>query len=466
MSSEKPWGGRFSKATDQLVEAYTASISFDYRLAAEDIAGSIAHARMLGKQGIIEQAEADQIIAGLRRIEQEIIAGEFHYSVALEDIHMNIERRLIELIGPVGGKLHTARSRNDQVALDMHMYLKKQVKQLAFHLADLVKAFIAKADENVHVLMPGYTHLQRAQPILFSHHMMAYAEMFLRDLERLQDSWKRIDLMPLGAGALAGTSFPIDRHYVAEQLGFERVYSNSMDAVSDRDYIVEFLANSSIMMMHLSRICEELIIWMSSEFDFVELDDAYCTGSSIMPQKKNPDVAELVRGKTGRVYGNLLGLLTTLKGLPLTYNKDMQEDKEGMFDTIDTLTTALILVKGMIDTMKINKKQMNQAVQQDFSNATDYADYLVGKGVPFREAHEIVGKTVLYAIGQGKYLLNLELSEYQTFSPLVEEDIYERLMPLNVVDSRNSYGGTGRVAAMTNIMEAQDRLLELVDFFI
>lgn len=466
MSSEKLWGGRFTKTTNILVEEFTASIKFDYRLAEEDIAGSIAHVQMLARQEIIQQTEADEIIAGLQQIEQEILAEEFQFSVELEDIHMNIEKRLIELIGPVGGKLHTARSRNDQVALDLHLYMKRQVKQLAFYLADLIKAFLTKADETTHVIMPGYTHLQRAQPVLFSHHMMAYAEMFLRDLERLQDSWKRIDLMPLGAGALAGTSFPIDRQYVADQLGFAELYRNSMDAVSDRDYLLEFHANASIMMMHLSRISEELIIWTSSEFNFVELDDSYCTGSSIMPQKKNPDVAELVRGKTGRVYGNLLALLTTLKALPLTYNKDMQEDKEGLFDTLDTLNMSLILVKGMIETMSINKQQMRLAVEQDFSNATDYADYLVGKGIPFREAHEIVGKTVLYAINQNKYLLNLTLAEFKTFSPLIDEDIYAKISPLNVVESRESYGGTSSITSKRNIMEAQNKLLDLIDFFI
>ncbi len=466
MSSEKLWGGRFTKTTNILVEEFTASIKFDYRLAEEDIAGSIAHVQMLARQEIIQQTEADEIIAGLQQIEQEILAEEFQFSVELEDIHMNIEKRLIELIGPVGGKLHTARSRNDQVALDLHLYMKRQVKQLAFYLADLIKAFLTKADETTHVIMPGYTHLQRAQPVLFSHHMMAYAEMFLRDLERLQDSWKRIDLMPLGAGALAGTSFPIDRQYVADQLGFAELYRNSMDAVSDRDYLLEFHANASIMMMHLSRISEELIIWTSSEFNFVELDDSYCTGSSIMPQKKNPDVAELVRGKTGRVYGNLLALLTTLKALPLTYNKDMQEDKEGLFDTLDTLNMSLILVKGMIETMSINKQQMRLAVEQDFSNATDYADYLVGKGIPFREAHEIVGKTVLYAINQNKYLLNLTLAEFKTFSPLIDEDIYAKISPLNVVESRESFGGTSSITSKRNIMEAQNKLLDLIDFFI
>ncbi len=466
MSKDKPWGGRFTKSTDQLVEEYTASIGFDYKLATEDIQGSIAHATMLGDKEIIPQYDVKLIIKGLKEIEQEIDKGVFDYSVSLEDIHMNIEKRLIELIGPVGGKLHTARSRNDQVALDMHMYLKKHVKHLAINLGDVIKVFIDKAEDNIHVIMPGYTHLQRAQPILFSHHLMAYSSMFLRDLERLKDSWKRIDLMPLGAGALAGTTFPIDREQVAELLDFQNIYANSMDAVSDRDYIVEFLANSSILMMHLSRLSEELILWMSSEFQFIEIDDAYCTGSSIMPQKKNPDVAELVRGKTGRIYGNLIALLTTLKGLPLTYNKDMQEDKEGMFDTIQTLDGALILVKGMVKTMVVNKDRMLQAVKNDFSNATDYADYLVTKGIPFREAHEIVGKTVLYCIENNKYLLDLTLEDYQTFSNKVEMDIYDKLLPLNVVDARKSYGGTARISVIRNLTEANAELMELVDFFI
>lgn len=466
MSKDKPWGGRFTKATDQLVEEYTASIGFDYKLATEDIKGSIAHATMLGNQGIISQEDVELIVKGLKEIEKKIDDGDFIYSVSLEDIHMNIEKTLIELIGPVGGKLHTARSRNDQVALDMHMYLKKYVKELAIKLADVIKVFNNKAEENISVIMPGYTHLQRAQPILFSHHLMAYSSMFLRDLERLKDSWKRIDLMPLGAGALAGTTFPIDRQQVAELLDFKNIYGNSMDAVSDRDYIVEFLANSSILMMHLSRLSEELILWMTSEFQFIELDDAYCTGSSIMPQKKNPDVAELVRGKTGRVYGNLISLLTTLKGLPLTYNKDMQEDKEGMFDTIDTLAGALTLVKEMVKTMVVNKDRMLQAVKSDFSNATDYADYLVTKDIPFRQAHEIVGKTVLYCIENNKYLLDLTIEEYQDFSNKVETDIYDKLLPLNVVDARTSYGGTARSSVLMNIIETNNELMKLVDFFI
>ncbi|MGD9678676.1 MAG: argininosuccinate lyase [Vulcanibacillus sp.] len=461
MSKGKPWGGRFTKATNQLVEEYTASIGFDYKLAKEDIQGSIAHATMLGSKGIITDKEVELIVNGLKEIELEISRGHFKYSVALEDIHMNIEKRLIDLIGSVGGKLHTARSRNDQVALDMHIYLKKNVKNIANNLSELIEVFIEKAEQNLDVVMPGYTHLQRAQPILFSHHLMAYASMFLRDLERLNDSWKRIDIMPLGAGALAGTTFSIDRKQVADLLGFDKIYTNSMDAVSDRDYIAEFLFNSSLIMMHLSRLSEELILWMSSEFQYVELDDAYCTGSSIMPQKKNPDVAELVRGKTGRVYGNLISLLTTLKGLPMTYNKDMQEDKEGMFDTIQTLEGALTLVAGMVQTMVVNKERMLQSVKNDFSNATDYADYLVRKGIPFREAHEIVGKTVLYCIEAKKYLLDLTIEEYQNFSTKVEEDIYNQLLPENVVNARISYGGTGRESVVKGINEAKDELSRL-----
>lgn len=459
--TKKPWGGRFAKPTDQLVEEYTASITFDKELAHEDILGSIAHATMLATTGIISEDEMEQIISGLKEIEQEITDGKFNFSVELEDIHMNIEKRLIEKIGPVGGKLHTARSRNDQVALDMHLYLKKHVNQLADGLIGVINAFINKAETNLDVILPGYTHLQRAQPIMFSHHLMAYVSMFLRDLERLKDSLKRIDLMPLGAGALAGTTFPIDRKQVADYLGFERIYLNSMDAVSDRDYIVEFLADASLIMMHLSRLSEELIIWSSSEFQFIELDDAYCTGSSIMPQKKNPDVAELVRGKTGRVYGHLISLLTTLKGLPLTYNKDMQEDKEGMFDTIKTLDGALQLTQGMVATMKVNKEKMAKSVKEDFSNATDYADYLVTKGIPFREAHEIVGKTVLYCIANKKYLLDLSLAEYHLFSEKVEADIYEKLQPEQVVNARKSYGGTAKSAVIESIKEAKTELQKL-----
>lgn len=438
----KLWGGRFTKKTDQLVEEYTASIMFDKELAEEDIQGSLAHVTMLGKCGILPAEDVEKIKDGLLKVQGMIRRGEMQYTIGDEDIHMNIEKTLIDEIGSVGGKLHTGRSRNDQVATDMHLYLCKRVVEFVGLLNKLQEALIEQAKANMDTILPGYTHLQRAQPILFAHHMMAYVSMFQRDIERLQDSYKRIDMLPLGAGALAGTTFPIDRHFVAEQLGFGRVYENSLDAVSDRDFILEFLSNASIIMMHLSRFSEELILWSSTEFAFVELDDAFCTGSSIMPQKKNPDVAELVRGKTGRVYGNLFGLLTVLKSLPLAYNKDMQEDKEGMFDTVKTLQGALQLFAPMIATMKVNRDRMKQAVSQDFSNATDIADYLVNKGLPFRQAHEVIGKIVLYCIQNEKYLLDLSIDEYTKFSNLFDEQIYQVLQPEQVVNARNVYGGT------------------------
>ncbi|PZE19291.1 argininosuccinate lyase [Paenibacillus xerothermodurans] len=452
----KLWGGRFTKKTDQLVEEYTASISFDKELAEEDIQGSLAHVTMLGKCGILPQADVDTIKSGLLKVQGMIRRGELEFTIANEDIHMNIEKALLDEVGPVGGKLHTGRSRNDQVATDMHLYLRKRVVEFVSLLNKLQEALIGQAKANQDTILPGYTHLQRAQPILFAHHMMAYVSMFQRDIERLQDSYKRINVLPLGAGALAGTTFPIDRHFVAEQLGFDSVYENSLDAVSDRDFIIEFLSNASMIMMHLSRLSEELILWMSTEFRFAELDDAFCTGSSIMPQKKNPDVPELVRGKTGRVYGNLFGLLTVLKSLPLAYNKDMQEDKEGMFDTVRTLQGALQLFAPMIATMKVNKDRMRQAVNQDFSNATDIADYLVNKGLPFRQAHEVIGKTVLYCIQHNKFLLDLTLDEYHQFSELFGQDIYQVLQPEQVVNARNVYGGTAsnQVAAAIERAEA------------
>ncbi|MDF2667936.1 MAG: argininosuccinate lyase [Paenibacillus sp.] len=449
----KLWGGRFTKKTDQLVEEYTASIMFDKELAEEDVQGSLAHVTMLGKQGILPLDDVEKIKDGLHRVMNRIRRGELEFSVSDEDIHMNIEKALIEDVGPVGGKLHTGRSRNDQVATDMHLYLRKRVVEFVGLLSKLQESLLTQAKANLDTIVPGYTHLQRAQPILFAHHLMAYVSMFGRDAERLQDSYKRINMLPLGAGALAGTTFPIDRHYVASQLGFDRVYENSLDAVSDRDFIVEFLSNASMIMMHLSRFCEELVLWSSTEFQFVELDDAFCTGSSIMPQKKNPDVAELVRGKTGRVYGNLVGMLTVLKSLPLAYNKDMQEDKEGMFDTVRTLQGALQLFAPMIATMKVNKDRMRQAVNQDFSNATDIADFLVNKGLPFRQAHEVIGKTVLYCIQNKKYLLDLTLEEFTQFSQLFDESIYKVLQPEQVVNARNVYGGT----ASNQVAEAIER---------
>ena len=454
----KLWGGRFAKQTNELVEEYTASITFDKELAFEDIQGSLAHVKMLGKCGIIPVEDAEQIAAGLLKVKSMIENGEVEFSIADEDIHMNIEKTLTEQIGAVGGKLHTGRSRNDQVATDMHLYLRKRVVEFVDYLVKLQEALIEQARANIDTILPGYTHLQRAQPILFAHHLLAYVAMFQRDAERLMDSFKRVDMLPLGAGALAGTTFPIDRHFVAEQLQFSRIYENSLDAVSDRDFIVEFLANASLIMAHLSRLSEELVLWMSTEFDFIELDDAFCTGSSIMPQKKNPDVAELVRGKTGRVYGNLLGLLTVLKALPLAYNKDMQEDKEGMFDTVRTLQGALQLFAPMISTMKVNRDVMRKAVNQDFSNATDIADYLVNKGLPFRNAHEVIGKIVLYCIEQKKYLLDLSIEEYLQFSPLFDEQIYHVLHPEQVVNARNVVGGT----AKPQVVQAIERAVVLL----
>jgi len=438
----KLWGGRFAKNTDLAVEEFTSSISFDNRLYRQDIAGSIAHAKMLAKCGIIAGEEAEQITQGLLGIQADIEAGDFSFDISLEDIHMNIEKRLTERIGPVGGKLHTARSRNDQVALDTHLYLKQEIVAIGQLLHDLEAAIMATAEKHSDVIMPGYTHLQRAQPILFAHHMLAYLSMLVRDFERLQGVWERTDMMPLGAGALAGTTFPIDRQFVARELNFGAVYDNSIDAVSDRDYILEFLSFASILMMHLSRLSEEIILWSSAEFSFIELDDAHCTGSSIMPQKKNPDVAELVRGKTGRVFGNLMALLTVAKGLPLAYNKDLQEDKEGLFDTVDTVKFSLSVYASMLGGMKVNAPRMIEAVRQDFSNATDMADYLVKKGLPFRQAHEVVGKSVLYCLEHGKKLTELSLAEFQGFSVLFDINILEAIKPEVCVNARNSYGGT------------------------
>lgn len=438
----KLWGGRFAKGTDALVEEFTSSIAFDQRLYREDIAGSIAHARMLAKCGIIAAEEADAIIDGLSAILADIEAGNFSFEVSLEDIHMNIEQRLTERIGPVGGKLHTARSRNDQVALDTHLYLKREIADIAGRLVDLQQALLATAKQHKTVIMPGYTHLQRAQPILFAHHLLAYFFMLARDFSRLAGVWERTDIMPLGAGALAGTTFPIDRFFVAEQLGFNKVYENSLDAVSDRDYILEFLAFASILMMHLSRLSEEIILWSTAEFAFIELDDAHCTGSSIMPQKKNPDVSELVRGKTGRVFGHLMAMLTVAKGLPLAYNKDFQEDKEGLFDTIDTVKFSITVYAAMLRAMRVNSERMQESVKRDFSNATDMADYLVKKGLPFRQAHEIVGKCVHYCIENNKFLMDLSLDEFRRFSDLFAADIEDAINVETCVANRNSFGGT------------------------
>lgn len=454
----KLWGGRFTKETNQLVEEFTASIQFDQKLALEDIKGSIAHVEMLASCGIIPTEEAKQIKAGLKKIQEKVLNNEVTFSVEDEDIHMNIERMLIEEIGPVGGKLHTGRSRNDQVATDMHLYLRYQTIEIIKLLEKVQEAILIQANEHIETILPGYTHLQRAQPISFAHHLLAYFWMFERDKERLEDSLKRVNWSPLGAGALAGTTFPIDRHQSAKRLKFDMVYPNSLDAVSDRDFILEFLSAASILMMHISRLSEEFVLWMSQEFQFIELDDSFCTGSSIMPQKKNPDVPELLRGKTGRVYGNLFSLLTTLKGLPLAYNKDLQEDKEGMFDTVETLIGSLQLLAPMIQTMTVKTENMLQAVSQDYSNATDLADYLANKGVPFRKAHEIIGQIVLYAIQNNKYLLDLSLDEYKKFSHSFEEDIFTVLQPKHVVAARNSYGGTGFEQVKVQLKLAEEKL--------
>jgi argininosuccinate lyase len=439
----KLWGGRFQKSAEQWVDEFGASIGFDQQLVMEDLTGSIAHVRMLGDCEILPQDDVNAILNGLEQLKEKAAKDELVFEVANEDIHLNLEKLLIDLIGPVGGKLHTGRSRNDQVATDMHLFLKYRVAEIVDSIKAFQKAILYQAEQHVETIAPGYTHLQRAQPISFAHHLMAYFWMLERDQQRLSESLKRIDISPLGAGALAGTTFPIDRDKAANYLGFEQVYQNSMDAVSDRDFIVEFLSNASLVMMHLSRFAEEIILWSSQEFQFIELDDAFATGSSIMPQKKNPDMAELIRGKTGRVYGNLFSLLTTLKGLPLTYNKDMQEDKEGMFDTVQTLNGSLQIFEGMVRTMTIHTKRLNEAVHQDFSNATELADYLATKGMPFREAHEVTGKLVFLCIQRKIFLLDLKLEDLQEASHLIEDDIFDVLSPVSAVKRRNSLGGTG-----------------------
>jgi argininosuccinate lyase len=440
----KLWGGRFTKTTDQLALEFQASITFDQKLVIEDIVGSIVHVEMLGAQEILTQEETKTIRDGLITLLEQAKAGELAYTVEHEDIHMNIEKMLIDLIGPIGGKLHTGRSRNDQSALDVHLYTRRKTAELVESVVALSEAIVKQAADHVDTLLPGYTHLQRAQPVRFGHHLLAYASMLERDLGRLMDSYQRTDMCPLGAGAIAGTTFPIDRGYVQKRLNFARLYENSMDAVSDRDYIVELISALSLIMVHLTRLAEELILWSSEEFQYVELDDAYCTGSSMMPQKKNPDIPELVRGKSGRVFGSLVGLLTMLKALPLSFNKDMQEDKEALFDAVETTENCLHLMRDVIATMTVKKENMLKNIQQSYSNATDLADYLAAKGIPFREAHEITGKTVLYAISQQKYLLQLSLDEYQQFSSIVDTDIYTFLAEEQVVEARKSEGGTAK----------------------
>ncbi|MFD2307295.1 argininosuccinate lyase [Enterococcus termitis] len=440
---EKLWGGRFEGKSEAWIDAFGASIPFDHQLAQQDITGSLAHVKMLAKTGILTETEAEQIIFGLNSIKDKLAAGILTFTIENEDIHLNIEKHLHDEIGPVAGKLHTGRSRNDQVATDMHLYLKETVQEVIKKIQLFRQVLLQKAEENIDTIMPGYTHLQHAQPISFAHHMMAYYGMLTRDQERFNESLKRIDISPLGCAALAGTTFPIDRAYSAELLGFSSIYENSLDGVSDRDFILEFLSDSSILMMHLSRLCEEIILWCSYEFQFIELTDTFSTGSSIMPQKKNPDMAELIRGKSGRVYGNLFSLLTVLKGLPLAYNKDLQEDKEGMFDTSHTILTSLDIMAGMIESMTLNKDIMENATEKDFSNATELADYLANKGLPFRQAHEIVGKLVLECTKKGIYLQDISLEEYQEITPLIEADIYQTLASKTAIERRHSFGGTG-----------------------
>ena len=467
--SEKLWGGRFSKTTDEMINEFQASIQFDRRMYREDIAGSLAHAAMLAKVGILSEEDRAAIDKGLHDILTQIERGAFEFSVELEDIHMNIEKRLTDAIGEAGSRLHTARSRNDQVALDTHMFVRRSVVEVLGHIAELQHALVESANANKDVIMPGYTHLQRAQPILFAHHLMAYFGMLTRDFERFQGVYARTDIMPLGAGALAGTTLPIDRAFVAQKLNFERIYTNSMDAVSDRDYILEFLSAASILMVHLSRLSEEIILWCSREFSFVELDDAHCTGSSMMPQKKNPDVSELVRGKTGRVVGHLMAMLTAVKGLPLAYNKDLQEDKEGLFDAIDTVKFSLSVYAQLIRGMKVRADIMRHAVEADFSNATDLADYLVRKGMPFRQAHSVSGQAVALCIERGIWLLDLPLAEYQKLSSLFADDVYDAIRPETCVAGRNSYGGTSyeqaamQLAAAEELMAEEQRILSALE---
>jgi argininosuccinate lyase len=433
--------GRFSKPADKLAAQYTSSLAFDKRLYKQDIAGSIAHAKMLAKQGIISQSEADTIISALESIREEITQGKFIFKPELEDIHMAIEARLIELTGDAGRKLHTARSRNDQVALDMRLFTKEAITETIRDIKGLQSALLDVAEANIKVIIPGYTHLQAAQPVLLAHHLLAYFEMLERDITRFHDSFKRTDVMPSGSGALAGVAYDIDRKFVAKELGFSNVSRNSLDAVSDRDFVIEYESAASICMMHLSRLAEEIVMWSSAEFNFIELDDAYATSSSIMPQKKNPDTAELARGKTGRVYGNLLALLTAMKGLPLAYNRDMQEDKEGFFDTVDTMQTTLKVFAGMIKTLKIKAENTRRAAEEGYILATDLADYLVNKGETFRAAHEIVGKLVNYAIGKGKNLAELDIDEYKKFSTRFKKDVFEITAETSLA-ARNVPGGT------------------------
>ncbi|MCG7899312.1 MAG: argininosuccinate lyase [Candidatus Thiodiazotropha weberae] len=456
----KPWSGRFNEPTDAFVEAFTASVDFDRRLYRYDIEGSIAHARMLAQQGILSEQERDDIIQGLEQIQSRIAAGEFQWSVSLEDVHMNIESALTEAIGDAGKKLHTGRSRNDQVATDIRLWLRDEIDALRIAIGKLQTALLDKAEQEAETILPGFTHLQTAQPVTFGHHLMAWFEMLDRDRQRLADCQQRVNVMPLGAAALAGTTYPIDRQMTAQLLGFSAPAENSLDAVSDRDFAIEFCADASILMMHLSRFSEELIIWSSAQFGFIELSDSFCTGSSIMPQKKNPDVPELIRGKTGRIYGHLIGLLTLMKSQPLAYNKDNQEDKEPLFDTVDNLKGSLKVFAEMIPAISCRKQAMRQAAMQGFATATDLADYLVRKGIPFRDAHEVVGKAVAFGVAESRDLSEMSLAELQQFSDQIDEDVFEILTLEGSVSARDHIGGTAPAQVRQAIQRARQRIAE------
>ncbi|MEJ2621235.1 MAG: argininosuccinate lyase [Candidatus Thiodiazotropha sp.] len=456
----KPWSGRFNEPTDAFVEAFTASVDFDRRLYRYDIQGSMAHARMLAQQGIINDQERDDILRGLEQIQDRIAAGEFPWSVSLEDVHMNIESALTEAIGDAGKKLHTGRSRNDQVATDIRLWLRDEIDTLREAILKLQTALLDKAEQEAETILPGFTHLQTAQPVTFGHHLMAWFEMLQRDRERLADCQQRVNIMPLGAAALAGTTYPIDRQMTAQLLGFSAPAENSLDAVSDRDFAIEFCAAASILMMHLSRFSEELIIWSSAQFGFIELSDGFCTGSSIMPQKKNPDVPELIRGKTGRIYGHLIGLLTLMKSQPLAYNKDNQEDKEPLFDTVDNLKGSLKVFADMIPAIHCREAVMRQAAMQGFATATDLADYLVRKGTPFRDAHEVVGKAVAFGVTENRDLSEMSLAELQQFSSQINEDVFQILTLEGSVSARDHIGGTAPTQVRQAIQRARQRLAQ------
>ncbi|KPK39652.1 MAG: argininosuccinate lyase [Gammaproteobacteria bacterium SG8_47] len=457
-STDKPWAGRFTQPTDAFVEAFTASVGFDRRMYKHDIAGSIAHARMLAHVGVLSEAERDAIVTGLQDILLDIERGDFAWVVELEDVHMNIEARLTDRIGSVGKKLHTGRSRNDQVATDVRLYLREEIDALREQLGRLQHALVDLAEREAATIMPGFTHLQTAQPVTFGHHMLAWFEMLERDRGRLVDCRRRVNALPLGAAALAGTSYPIDRQFCARELGFEGICENSLDAVSDRDFVIEFTAAAATLMMHLSRFSEELILWSSAQFDFVEISDAFCTGSSIMPQKKNPDVPELVRGKTGRIYGHLVALLTLMKAQPLAYNKDNQEDKEPLFDTVDNLKACLRVYADMMSNIELKPERMREAARRGFATATDLADYLVRAGVAFRDAHEVVGKAVRYAMEQGKDLAELSLSELQQFSAAIADDVFAALTLEGSVAARDHLGGTAPSQVRAAVQRARARL--------